>query len=99
MENNFNKPGQFGADQTKTMEKDRGFQRLKSDLDETKHNVEEGVKGVVSELQHKMEEGKEKASEFMSAVDKQVRDNPWPVIAGVAVGSFLLASLISKSRK
>ena len=60
---------------------------------------EEKVKDMASDAQQQLQEGQKQVSQVIGTLDKQIRDNPWPIIAGVAVGAFLLGSLINKSNK
>ena len=60
---------------------------------------EEKAKDIAGDAQKMLKQGQEQAGKALESLDKQVRDNPWPVIAGVAVGAFLLGSLVSKSNK
>ena len=96
MDNYSNKQGQAGI-----MEKNRGF-NVKSEgvekIEEGIKSVTNDVKSVAHELQNKMKHRKEQAGEWMCAVNKKVHANPWTVIAGIAVGSFVLGSLIKFKR-
>ncbi len=88
MQNDYtNKPGQTASDKASEFTRSAG------------QKVEEKGKEMAGDAQKMLREGKEQAGEFMCALNKQVRENPWPVIAGVAVGSFLLASLMNKASK
>lgn len=60
---------------------------------------EEKAKDIAANAQKMLKQGQEQVGKIAGTLDKQVRDNPWPIIAGVAIGSFLLGSLISKSNK
>jgi ElaB/YqjD/DUF883 family membrane-anchored ribosome-binding protein len=62
-------------------------------------HVEEKSKEMAADAQKMLKQGQEQAGKMMDTLDKQVRDNPWPIIAGVAVGSFMLGSLLTKSGK
>ena len=42
--------------------------------------------------------GSEKAKEIAAEVDEQVRENPWPYIAGVAVGSLLIGYILGRNK-
>jgi ElaB/YqjD/DUF883 family membrane-anchored ribosome-binding protein len=61
--------------------------------------AEEKGKNIAGDAQKMLKQGQEQAGKVMESLDKQVRDNPWPIIAGVAIGAFLLGSLMSKSSK
>ena len=56
----------------------------------------EKVKDIAEEAKKHLKEGQEQAEHTLGVLDKQVRENPWPVIAGVAVGAFLLGSFTGK---
>jgi ElaB/YqjD/DUF883 family membrane-anchored ribosome-binding protein len=45
---------------------------------------------------HVKEVSAEKAKEIAGAVDKSVRENPWPYIGGVAVGALLLGFILGR---
>jgi ElaB/YqjD/DUF883 family membrane-anchored ribosome-binding protein len=60
---------------------------------------EEKARDIAGDAQKMLKQGQEQAGKALESLDKQVRDNPWPIIAGVAIGSFLLGSLVSKSNK
>ncbi len=59
----------------------------------------EKFKELAATAQKKLKEGQEQATQIISSVDKHVRENPWPVVASVAIGSFLLGCLIGTSRR
>lgn len=45
------------------------------------------------------EEGQEQAIRAAKEIDKNVRQNPWPYIGGVAVGALVLGFLMGSSRR
>ena len=47
---------------------------------------------------HASEIGTEKAKEIATEVDQQVRENPWPYIGGVALGSLLIGYILGRSK-
>ena len=51
------------------------------------------------DLQSMLKQGQEQAGQLVKALDKQVKDNPWPIIAGVAIGAFLLGTISGRSTK
>lgn len=61
--------------------------------------VEEKGKEAAGDVQKMLKQGQEQAGKALETLDKQVRDNPWPIITAIAIGSFLLGSVISKSNK
>ena len=42
--------------------------------------------------------GTERAKEIATEVDQQVRENPWPYIGGVALGSLLIGYILGRSK-
>lgn len=42
--------------------------------------------------------GTERAKEIAADVDKQVRENPWPYIGGVALGALLIGYILGRSK-
>jgi len=44
-------------------------------------------------------EGEENIKKFASDVDKRMKDNPWPFLAGVAVVSLFRGFLMGKGTK
>lgn len=60
---------------------------------------EKKAKSAVYETQKKFKQGQEQLTQLVSGVDEQVHTNPWPVIAGVAVGCLFLGFILgSKTR-
>ncbi len=87
MQNDYNnEPGKT------TVDKAGGFARSAS------QQLEQKSKDVADDAQKMLKEGKEEISKVMETLDKKVRENPWPIIAGVVVGSFLLGCLVGKSK-
>ena len=90
MPNDYNsRPGQGQT----TADKASEFTRSAS------QQAEEKGKEIAGDAQKMLKQGQEQAGKLLESLDKQVRDNPWPVIAGVAIGSFLLGALVSKSNR
>lgn len=46
-----------------------------------------------------MENCQKKVGHAIEAVDRQLHSNPWPVVAGIAVGSYMLGCLMGKSSR
>jgi len=87
MQNDYdNKHGQSTADKAGEFVKSAG------------HRIEQKGKDMADNTQKMIKEGKEEIETVIETVDKQVHENPWPIIAGVAFGSFLLGCLIGRSR-
>lgn len=60
---------------------------------------ESNLKQALGEAEKKLKEGHDQATKWASTIDKQVHDNPWPLVAGVSVACFLLGLIIGKSKE
>ena len=57
------------------------------------------IKSVMSDVENQIKVGQEKLKTVAANVDSQLRDNPWPIIAGVAVGCVLLGFVMGVNKK
>ena len=57
------------------------------------------IKNVMLDVENKLKLGQERLKTVAAGVDKQLRDNPWPVVAGVAVGCILLGFVMGMNKK
>jgi len=90
MQNDYNnKQGQ-----TQTLDKDKINDFARSAINQG----EDKIKDIAGDAQKKLKQVQEQAGQVMSTVEKQVRENPWPILTGVAIGFFLLGSLFGKSK-
>jgi len=53
-------------------------------------SVGQQVEEKAEEAQELLEQGQKRIVKYAKVVDKQIHKNPWPVVIGVAVVSFLL---------
>ncbi len=60
---------------------------------------EKKVKQAVQEAEKKFRQTQEQLSQWASKVDHQVHENPWPALAGVAVGFLMLGLIMGRSRE
>jgi ElaB/YqjD/DUF883 family membrane-anchored ribosome-binding protein len=60
---------------------------------------EDRLKDVLLDMESKLKQGQEKIKTVAADVDKRLRDNPWPVVAGVAVGCILLGFILGKNKR
>ncbi len=54
---------------------------------------------AVEAVTHARDIGVEKARDIACDVDKRVHANPWPYVAGTAVGGLLLGYILGRNRK
>jgi ElaB/YqjD/DUF883 family membrane-anchored ribosome-binding protein len=57
------------------------------------------LRGAFNEAEKKIKQGQEQIARLASDIDKQARENPWPLVAGVSVVCFLVGIIIGKSRE
>ena len=56
------------------------------------------IKDTVSDVKKKLAQGEEQLKEIVSTIDKQLHENPWPIVGGVAAGCLLLGFIMGKSK-
>ncbi len=71
----------------------------RNDLDESLKEGEEYVKDIVSDTQKTLKQGREQLKQAIAEVDKRLHENPWPIVAGVAVGCTLLGFIMGSNKK
>jgi ElaB/YqjD/DUF883 family membrane-anchored ribosome-binding protein len=55
---------------------------------ETAQNIEKGIK-----------QGQEQVRRAFEQVDKRLHENPWPVVAGIALSALLVGFIMGTSRR
>jgi ElaB/YqjD/DUF883 family membrane-anchored ribosome-binding protein len=79
------------------------YTHLKNAIVETESSLAKSLadarKHAVEAATHAKDVGVEKVRDVAHDVDKSVRRNPWPYIAGTAAGGLLLGYLLGRSRK
>jgi len=66
--------------------------------DDITHTLLTAKKQALKAAAQASEVGTEKAKKIASEVDQQVRENPWPYIGGVALGSLLIGYILGRSK-
>ena len=79
---------------TETPLKDRA-----ADLSASLKQGEERVKGVITDVEQKLKQGQEQLKSVASQVDQQLHENPWPVVAGVAISCILLGFIMGVGKR
>ena len=62
------------------------------------HALLAAKKQALKAAAHASEIGTERAKEIATEIDGQVRENPWPYIGGVALGSLLIGFILGRSK-
>ena len=60
---------------------------------------EDAFKVIAAEAQKKLKLAQEQIAQMASTVDQKVKENPWPAIAGVAVGCLFLGFIMGSKSK
>lgn len=78
------------------------YSHLKEALSDKEQDIAEALhaakKQAMKAAVHASEIGTERAREIAADVDKQVRENPWPYISGVAIGALLIGYILGRSK-
>ena len=61
-----------------------------NDLSRTIDHGAEKLKNATYDAQKKLKQGQEQLQQLISQADQQLHENPWPIVAGVAVGCLFL---------
>lgn len=57
------------------------------------------IKSALSEVETKIKLGQDKLKVVAADVDAQLKVNPWPIVAGVAVGCVLLGFVMGVTKR
>ncbi len=87
MENDFSRQ----ASQTKD--------KVTDDVRSAAKQGEQKVQEFAKDAQKTFKQGQEELGKVIERVDQQLHQNPWPIVASVAVGSLLLGILIGTSTR
>jgi ElaB/YqjD/DUF883 family membrane-anchored ribosome-binding protein len=60
---------------------------------------DERIRNVMQDVENKLKQGQDKIKTVAAGVDKQLRDNPWPIVAGVAVGCILVGFIMGANKR
>ena len=59
---------------------------------------EEKVKDTICDSEQKLREKQDQLKQYISIADKNLHENPWPIVTGVAVGCLLVGFLAGRQR-
>ena len=57
------------------------------------------IKDLVSDVEKSIKQGQEQAKNFAVNADKKIKENPWPIVGGVATVALLLGFAMGSSRR
>jgi ElaB/YqjD/DUF883 family membrane-anchored ribosome-binding protein len=60
---------------------------------------EDKFKLIAADAQKKLKLAQEQISQMATTVDQKVKENPWPVIAGVAAGCLFIGYIMGSKSK
>jgi len=72
--------------------------REKQDVSKTIEQGEEKLKSTAHDIQRQLVQGREQVQKLIGQADKQLHENPWPVVAGVAVSCLFLGFIVGTGR-
>ncbi len=73
-------------------------EKQKDDLSKTIEQGGDNSKNSTWDVQKQLKQGQEQVQHLISQADKQLHENPWPVVAGVAVSCLFLGFIVGTSR-
>ena len=87
-------PNEYNKDRNyQTPAKQQPSDYAKSEI----QDAEDRIKGIADNFQKQIKQGQEQLGQLAAKADKQVRENPWPVVIGVGAVAFLLGCVVGKS--
>ena len=84
---------------SKDKDTNHGSKDRMPDLNAALKQGEEQIRSTLSDVEKKLAQGKEQIKEVIDDVDKRLHENPWPIVAGVAVGCVLLGFMMGFRKK
>jgi len=69
----------------------------KEEKDELKQIIHEKYTDIKAMFSEKLAHGTDTVKHTISTVDKRMKENPWPYVASVAAGAFILGFLLHRS--
>lgn len=69
---------------------DTYIKEKENDFSRTVQQSEDRLKSAAIDAQKRLKQGQEQVQQLISQADKQLHENPWPIVAGVAVGCLFL---------
>jgi ElaB/YqjD/DUF883 family membrane-anchored ribosome-binding protein len=65
----------------------------------TMNQAQEKAEKVAAELESHVKDGQHKLTHLVTKIDKQLREDPWPLVVGVGLGCLLLGTLLGAFKK
>ena len=75
------------------------YEYIKDALGETVDKNKQNLSRIRKAADEALEEGGERLKDAAEDIDEKVRENPWPYIGGVAIGTLLLGYILGASKK
>ncbi len=76
-----------------------GTSDMEQKIEQKGREWEEKARGAISDVSQKLKQGQEIVQEKFEEVDKKLHENPWPILAAVAITSLLLGFIMGNSRR
>jgi len=77
---------------------DTYIREKKDEFSKTIEQGEEKLKSAAWDVQRQLKQGQEQVQQLIGQADKQLHENPWPVVAGVAVSCLFLGFIVGTGR-
>jgi ElaB/YqjD/DUF883 family membrane-anchored ribosome-binding protein len=79
--------------------KDLNKERLGEYASSAIEQGQEKAKETLAELEMQIKHAQDQLNKLTANVDKQLRENPWPIVVGVGLGCLLLGTLLGASKR
>lgn len=72
---------------------------VRGKAEEYMQQAEAQARDAISELEKKLRHGQENFRQLFSTADKQLHENPWPIVTSLAAGCLFLGFIIGALRR
>ena len=69
----------------------------KEEKDELRQIIHDKYTDIKTVFADKISQGTEAVTHTITSVDKKIKENPWPYVAGAAAGAFILGFLLHRN--
>ncbi len=79
--------------------KEKHMESAAKNWDDTEREIEDRASEIKGQAKEVLKQGEESVKKVVSDLDKRLHDDPWTVVAGVAVASLLLGFILGGTRR
>jgi ElaB/YqjD/DUF883 family membrane-anchored ribosome-binding protein len=83
----------------KGFDKDNKKERFGEYASQSMEQAEKKIEETAGDIEAQVKESQEHLTRFVSKIDKQLKEDPWPIVIAVGVGGLLIGTLIGAFKK